>query len=117
MAISFRHHGTICQVVAASRNRSPIDQFSQPPQGVQIDSRPIAKHYELAASRIQHPTGNNESQTIFKLDDDRRFLSSPQPTDNLHFAARERVESISDTRRTKLMSSVLRRCAIRMPRT
>jgi len=116
IAISFRDHGTTRDVFAATRFRLQIDEFPQQLQGVQIDSWPILEHQALAASRIQHPTRNNESQAIFKLDDDRRFLPGPEPADDLHLVIHERVISISDTAGTKLMSSVLIRYGIALPR-
>lgn len=116
MAISFRHYGTTCRVILASRCLL-IDQASQPQQRIHRYPRTLFEHHRLAARRIQHPTRNNDSQIIFKLDNDRRFLSRPQPANDLYFPIEEGVEPIDDPIRTELMSSVLVRAATVSPRT
>jgi hypothetical protein len=117
MTISFRHHETTCRVIMASRQRLPIDEFSQSLQRPHIDPWAILQNHRFAARRIQHPTWNGDPQIVVKLDDDRRFLLRPQPANDSRGAVKQRVKSISDPCRTELMSSMLMRCDIPSPRT
>jgi hypothetical protein len=67
----------------------------------------ILEHHGLAGRRIQHPTRHYDSQLVFELHDDSRFLPRPKPANDLYLMVEKRVKLISDPSWTELMSSVL----------
>jgi len=106
MAVSFCRHGTTRRLFFASRCLL-IDEASQTPQCVHSNPWPIVERHSLAASRIQHPVRQDDSEIFFQLNDDRQFLSRSQPANDLYLPVKKRVEPINDPSWTKLMSSVL----------
>lgn len=88
-----------------------VDQASQTQQGINGNPGLLFEHHRLAASGVQHPTRDLDSQIIVHLHNSHRHFSRSESAQNLDLLVKKRVESISDPSRTELMSSVLIRAA------
>ena len=97
-----------------------IDERAQPNECVDLDSRLIEPHDARASRLFEHPTGSHDLQfglivlslLSFHADQHTRLTALSRPSQDDHFAIKERMKPINDPRRHELAGSVWIRCVI-----